>query len=99
MTTHTRATLTACLTICIVACGGKDQQDLGEQGVPVAPTATTTSPEPTATATTTPTSAPTTTPTTAPTNTSPGAQSVTIKTDFIDVPIGGETFKCQNFAN
>jgi hypothetical protein len=106
MTTHTRAKLTACLTILIAACGGKDQQDIGEHGVHASPTSTT-SPQPTTVPTTSPTTAPTTTPTTAPTTTPttaptsapPGTQSVTIKTDFIDVPAGGETFKCQNFAN
>jgi hypothetical protein len=35
-----------------------------------------------------------------PTSTPPSdSQTFTLTTDFIDVPVGGETFQCQNFAN
>jgi hypothetical protein len=59
-------------------------------------TATTT---PTTTATTSPTTSPTMAPTTAPPAPPANSDSFTLNTDYIDVPIGGETFKCQNYAN
>lgn len=59
-----------------------------------------TSAPPTSSPTGTPTTSPTSSPTAAPTSAPPsGSQSVTLKTDFIDVAPGGETFQCQNYAN
>lgn len=81
-------------------CENGDSQLCADRCASPPPVSTTPTPTPTTTPTTSPTTAPTTVPTTAPTSTPPsGTQTLTLATDFIDVPVGGETFQCQNFAN